>query len=126
MSALPDALFSGDEFKAPTPAVPVGDGKPTAQDLVARYVNSVRAEGAPCPKRCIGMMAKAVKELLDEDVDPYVIARAIDLLVERRLHPWSLHSVIFEAAAGPRRSKPLHGDSQDALKVALRALEDMQ
>lgn len=96
-----------------------------ANDLVASYVDRVKAAGAPAPKRTIGIVAKNVKELLDEGVDPAIVNDAIGLMVDRRLHPSTLPTLILEAAAGPR-SRLGHGGSEAAFDVAMAELERIQ
>jgi hypothetical protein len=72
-----------------------------AQALVAYYVDLLRANGLPIPSRQVGHVARQVGELFDDGVPPETIARALDLMHERRLNPATLPSLITEAAAGP-------------------------
>lgn len=76
-----------------------------ANTIVARYVDAVKAQGAPAPRRVVGMVARGVKELLDEGIEPDVVDRAVDLMIERRLHPATLSTLVLEAATGTRRSE---------------------
>ena len=88
------------EPKTPPVAPPESPG---SQEIVAGYVDAVKALGAPAPSRIVGQVARSVKELLDEGVDPSVVERAVALMTERRLHPSTLASLVLEAAAGPRQ-----------------------
>jgi hypothetical protein len=72
-----------------------------AQALVAYYVDLQRELGVEPPKRLRGQTAGQVGELLREGQPAQVVARALELLVERRLHPSTLPSLIPEAIAGP-------------------------
>jgi hypothetical protein len=77
-----------------TPAAP-------AQKLIAGYVDRLRANGIPVPRRLVGQVAHQVGELVRDGVPAETIARALDLMHERRLNPSTLASLIPEAAAGP-------------------------
>lgn len=81
------------------PLTEVVDGP---REIVAFYVDSCRALGADPPSQATGLVARHVKRLLDEGQPPDVVAAAITLLVERRLHPATLPTLILEAVAGPR------------------------
>jgi hypothetical protein len=72
-----------------------------AQALVAWYVDRVRELGAEPPKRAVGQVARQVGELTGEGFDEEVIRAALGLMVERRLHPAVLPSLMLEAQAGP-------------------------
>ena len=61
----------------------------------------MRTLGVDPPKRLIGQVAGHVGELLREGQPPAVVAAALRLLIERRLHPSTLPSLIPEAFAGP-------------------------
>jgi hypothetical protein len=76
-----------------------------ARDLVAFYVDRVEELGSPAPRRLVGQVARQVKELLGERIPSPVVARALDLRVERRLHPSVLPTLVPEAAGGPRRDR---------------------
>lgn len=101
-----DKEYEVEEYK-PTPPVVPPQGDVGAQALVAGYVDEVRALGSPAPSRVIGQVARGVKELLDEGIDPEVVGRALTLMTERRLHPATLASLVLEAAAGPRQTQAL-------------------
>lgn len=72
------------------------------QELVAGYVDLLRANGSPAPRRLVGQVAKQVGELAREGIPGELIRRALELLFERRLNPAVLPSLIPEASAGPR------------------------
>lgn len=93
----------------------------SAQALVGEYVDAVRAIGAIPPRQVIGQVARGVKALIDDGFDAEAIRRALALLVERRLHPSTLPSLMIEAQAGGRSRT--NGGGQQAFDDALRALE---
>lgn len=76
-----------------------------SQEIVAAYVDAVAATGTPAPRRVVGMVARGVGELISEGVDPDVVHRAVCLMIERRLHPATLPTLIYEAAAGPPKPR---------------------
>jgi predicted DNA-binding transcriptional regulator AlpA len=78
-------------------------GKANAQTVVAHYVDLLAAEGSPAPKRLVGQVARQVGELAKEGIEEALLERAVEILVERRLNPATLPSLILEAAAGPGR-----------------------
>jgi hypothetical protein len=86
----------------PAPAEPhrelTGDG---AQQLVAEYVDALRALGEPAPRRLVGQVAREVGQLVRDGVSAPTIRRCLQLLLERRLNPTTLASLVPEAAAGP-------------------------
>jgi hypothetical protein len=71
------------------------------QELVRRYVDRLRAEGIPVPRKQVGHVAGMVGELARDGVPAETIERALELMHERRLHPSTLASLVIEAAAGP-------------------------
>lgn len=77
---------------------------PGAQSLVAEYVDQCRALGVEPAARAKGQVARHIGELLGEGQPVETIRGAIGLLVERRLHPATLPTLLLEAAAGPRSS----------------------
>jgi Helix-turn-helix domain len=93
---------------APDPKKDPGKESPTdARTIVAAYVDRSRAIGVEPPKRLVGHVAKEVGALLNEGQDPGAVDRAIGLLVDRRLHPSALPSLVPEAVAGPPRRRPV-------------------
>jgi DNA-binding transcriptional ArsR family regulator len=86
----------------------------SAQQIVSDYVDLVREEGVDPPRRIVGIVAQRTKQLLDEGQEPEAIRGALRLMIERRLHPSTLDSLILEAAAGPgrrqRQLSPLEAD----------------
>lgn len=97
---------------------------PGAQSLVGEYVEKVRALGAEPAERAKGQVARQIKELLSEGQPLETISGAIGLLVERRLHPSTLPTLLLEAAAGPARKASAKGVSaRDIFGMAGRQLE---
>jgi hypothetical protein len=68
---------------------------------VAFYVHRSRELGANPPRRVIGHVAREVGELAGEGFDAPTIEAALALMLERRLHPSTLPTLILEARAGP-------------------------
>lgn len=104
----------------------IADFPPTvgANTIVAGYVDAVRKHGVPAPRRTVGIVARNVKELLDEGVDPPVVERAVALMVERRLHPATLPTLVLEAAAGPRQPQAKPGAMRYGLGMTTRQMLD--
>ncbi len=50
-------------------------------------------------------MKAEVEALMADRIDPAVIAGALDLLLDKRLKPVNLASLVQEAAAGPRTDR---------------------
>jgi hypothetical protein len=97
---------------------------PGAQSLVAEYVDQVRALGAEPAARTKGQVARQISELLSEGQPSETIRGAIGLLVERRLHPATLPTLLLEAAAGPARKPSAKGVSaRDIFSMTGRQLE---
>jgi hypothetical protein len=74
-----------------------------AQRLVAGYVNRLGELGATAPRRLVGQVARQVGELLRDGVPEPAIATALELLIERRLNPTTLASLVPEVELGPSR-----------------------
>ncbi len=105
------------------PSVEIPNGISTAQALVGEYVDQVRALGSDPPSRAKGIVARQVGELLSEGQPADAIRGAISLLVERRLHPSTLPTLLLEATAGPARKRSSKGVSaHDILDMAGRQL----
>jgi hypothetical protein len=85
---------------APTPSTPRGEialfeAAPTAQTLVAEWID--HCDTKP-PSRVIGQVAKELKALLDEGIDPDRIRAALGEWNRKGLHPSTLASVVHEIA----------------------------
>jgi hypothetical protein len=103
------------EAASPDPLGPVIDPPGAAgQELVAHYVDTARDTGVDPPKRVVGQVASEIGNLLREGQPPERIQRALQLLVERRLNPSTLPSLILEAGAGPARRKRIEEERQGA------------
>lgn len=88
-----------DPGKDPVKESPTDD----AQSIVAHFVDAQRAIGVEPPKRLVGHLAREVGVLLGEGQPGDVVRRAVGLLVDRRMNPAALPSLIPEASAGPAR-----------------------
>jgi hypothetical protein len=87
------------------PVVPLSNSAGT-RELVAHFVDAHRElTGEPAPERLVGQVARQVDELRRDGVSSPTIARALVLMVEKRLGPATLPSLVAEAAAGPRRDR---------------------
>lgn len=112
------------EVKEVTVTVERPNGLTTAQSLVGEYVDQVRALGAEPAARAKGQVARQIGELLSEGQPFETIQGAIGLLVERRLHPSTLPTLLLEATAGPARRSNVKGVSaKDIFGMAGRQLE---
>jgi hypothetical protein len=116
---LPLASLAADVSPSETSA-------PTAQTLVAEWIDHCRVQPA---KRTVGAVAKQVKALLDDGLDPDHIRAGLDLWRRKGADPSVLHSFVNQAAnAEPRaspngRASPSTGDLRmgDALAAGQRA-----
>jgi hypothetical protein len=88
----------------PSPARP----KASTQQLVAHYVDLQRANGVPDSRDLVGKAARFIGRLVADGVPQALIARAIEIAVERRLDPSLIASCLQEAAAGPPRPRNEH------------------
>jgi hypothetical protein len=91
---------------------------------VAGYVDLVRELGEPPPRRLVGQVARFIGELLSDGVSAPTIPRALVLMVERRLNPATLPSLVPEAAAGPRRDREHPADALYRRALELRRQEE--
>jgi hypothetical protein len=102
---------------APDPSGPVmdppgGNELKNGQDLVAHFVDISRDMGVDPPSKVVGHVASQVGLLLGEGQPYDRVERALDLLVERRMNPSALASLILEAGAGPARRRRLEEERQ--------------
>lgn len=82
-----------------------GDNAPTAQALVAEWIDHC---AEPPPGRVKGQVAKELKALLDEGIDPHRIRAALAEWNRKGLHPSTLASVVHEI--GNRKPQQRRGD----------------
>lgn len=82
----------------------VGD-TPTAQTLVGEWIDHCDAKP---PKTVIGQVAKHLKAMLDEGIEPERIRAALAEWNRKGLHPSTLPSVVHEI--GNRRPSPTRND----------------
>jgi Helix-turn-helix domain len=105
----PEQLEQLEQLRREPSLAPANVNVPTsgspAQALVAGYVDLLKASGSPAPRRLVGQVAHQVGELVSEGVPAETIERALRIMLERRLNPSTLPSLIPEAAAGPARRR---------------------
>lgn len=79
----------------------------SAQTLTGWYIDQSRLLGADPPSRLVGQIAKQCRELLDEGITAGNVQAGLSLMLEKRLGPALLPSLVHEAALPPRRqSRP--------------------
>ncbi len=85
---------------APSRSLSVRDtGALTAQNLTAHFVERSKALGGQNPpSRVTGQVARLCGEMLKEGTDPEQVRAGLDLLLEKRLHPSTLPSLVHEAS----------------------------
>jgi hypothetical protein len=93
---VPTPSVSGDGFAAPRER-----SGPTAQTILAGFIDWDRVNGGTLTKRTIGALSRQIKDLLDEGIDPAHIKRALAAWRVRGQHPSALHSFV-DAAMAPR------------------------
>lgn len=109
--SIPNPSDSGAE--APTSAEPAEkpeEPKPaTAQTIVGEWID--RCAKRP-PKNVIGQMAKQIRQLLDEGIDPDDIRRGIAEWMTKQLHPSTLPSIVNDVMNRPSRHLHAVDDSR--------------
>jgi hypothetical protein len=104
------ATLGGDELRGwldrmqpPAPADPA----PTAQAILAAFIDWDRARGGQLTKRTTGQLAKHIAALLAEGVGEAPIKRGLIDWRDRGQHPSTLHSFVDAAmnSRGPARSR---------------------
>lgn len=93
---LRPALDLPVQLPGPIPP-PAGAEAPTAQTIVGEWID--RCTKRP-PKVVIGQVAKHVKALLEEGIDPYDIRRGMAAWMAKGLNPSTLPSVVNEIMNG--------------------------
>lgn len=70
----------------------------TAQTILGAFIDEAKAADVVVPRRTIGMLAKPIKELLDEGISPARVAAGLALMVQRRkVIPSMLANLTMEA-----------------------------
>lgn len=80
---------------------PKGSGSATAQTLISEWIDGI---GERPPRDVVGQAAKKVSDLLREGRTPDEIRDGLSLLAQKRTHPSTLPSLVFEAKKGPQRN----------------------
>jgi hypothetical protein len=94
-------------------------------ELVAYFTDRHRSvTGQPAPRKSERQVKAEVTELIEADVDPAVIAGALDLMLDKRLPPSLLASLVAEAAAGPRTDRQHIADRLYRSAIEARRHED--
>ena len=94
-----------------------------AQSLTRYFVDRSREFGSDPPKRVVGQVARLLGELAGEGYDDETLEAAVRLLLERRLHPSTLPTLILEAQAGPPAPRREHVADQLARNVLAERAE---
>jgi hypothetical protein len=97
-----------DTSRIPGTEIALVDQAANAQALVAFYVDRCREIGADPPRRVVGHVAQQLGQLAAEGYDQPTLEAALALMLDRRLHPSTLPSLIVEAQAGPGRTAREH------------------
>jgi hypothetical protein len=103
---------------------------PTAQAILAAFIDWDRASGGKLTKRVTGQLAKIIATLLAEGVDDRYIRTGLAAWREKEMHPSTLDSFVSAAMNGHRRQRrPSTGDraiaEAAALKEQLRHREEL-
>lgn len=85
------------------PSAAKAAAQPSGGDLVKFFVDESRARGSDPPRRVIGQVAKLTGELLTEGIPPDRVRAGLVLMLDKRLHPSTLPSMVHEAALPNRR-----------------------
>jgi hypothetical protein len=98
-----------DRMRPPAPAVPA----PTAQAILAAFIDWDRARGGQLTKRTIGQLAKHIAALLAEGIGEDRIKRGLIDWRDRGQHPSTLHSFV-DAAMNARHPRSRREDERQA------------
>jgi hypothetical protein len=89
-----------------SPSVPTAAPPPTAQTILAGFIDWDRARGGQLTKRTIGQLATHIGGLLAEGIPEERIKRGLIEWRDRGQHPSTLHSFVDAAMNGhPGRSR---------------------
>jgi hypothetical protein len=80
-----------------------GDELPSAQELVAFFVDESRRQGAVPTPRLVGHVAREVKQLLEQRADVEHVRAALAIVVDKALHPSALPSAVYQAQRATAR-----------------------
>jgi hypothetical protein len=107
--ALPDPPKGAGSADAPTRDLAVVASDPgTAQSLVAEWIDHCEAKP---PRQVVGQVAKHLKAMLDEGIEPERVRAALAEWNRKGLHPSTLPSVVHEIGnrqvhrGGPRQQQ---------------------
>jgi hypothetical protein len=108
------------------PQPPAGaETAPTAQMILAAFIDWDRGTGGQLTKRTIGQLAKHIKHLLDEGVDDRHIRQGLADWRAKETHPATLDSFVNAAMTGRVTTRTLRrestGDRAIAEAAALKA-----
>lgn len=106
-SPLPPSTVppTADGDEPPSRALAIVADSPTAQTLTAEWIDHCASKP---PKAVIGQVAKHLKAMLDEGIEPERIRRALAEWNRKGLHPSTLPSVVHEI--GNRQAQTRRGD----------------
>lgn len=92
------------------------------QDLVGYYIDASRERGAEPPGRVRGQVAREIGGLVKDGIGVEQIRAGIDMLLDRRLHPATLASLVHEASLPARQ--PQQGGAARTMELARRLAEE--
>lgn len=84
----------------PPTAGAVASSAPTAQNLVAEWID--HCDGKRPPGQVVGQVAKLLGQMLDEGIPSEHVRAGLAAWHDKRLHPSALPSVVHEIRQGPR------------------------
>jgi hypothetical protein len=105
-AALTDRSRGSEIEKVPSGEAGFAPQPTGTKELVAYFVREVRfrADIKP-PKRVVGQMARQIKALQDEGIDPATLRRAVKIAAEKGLNPSTLPNVVIQAAREGKRGR---------------------
>lgn len=86
--------------EVPPTAGAVASSAPTAQSLVAEWID--HCNGQRPPGQVVGQVAKQLGQMLDEGIPAEHVRAGLVAWHDKRLHPSALPSVVHEIRQGPR------------------------
>jgi hypothetical protein len=104
-----------------SPQSPHSSTAPTAQTILAAFIDWDRASGGQLTQQATGQLARHIKRLLDEGIDDRYIRTGLADWRAKGMHPAALDSFVNAAMNGRgrhRRESTTDSRVQDALDLA--------